>query len=396
MNRNPKTNAVIMVPVYDEDPASKTAAARFALRDFFGTKKYEYGTTAVILFNGFFIWSEIDQPTKYNYAMINLVFSVVYVFELSCKMYAFGRYFWFSNWNVFDFLVTGITILSDFAEYVVDGQTAKNMRTLAPVIRLLRLLRLTNMFAGLRSLAGAFIGSLGALGWIMVFVMIWFFICSCLTTILIGRKDFFPDSSTSNPADAPRIRNMFRTVPCSMYTLFEVMSMEGWVGVVRPISRTQPALVFFFFVFIFIAAFFLLNLVTAVVVDRTVQAQEEGEKAASAVDNDDKEVGIFEFIEQMKEANNNDNYMSRKALAVALELEGIDEKLYDFDWKAQTVKDVCSVLDRDNTGFVDLRALQQAIGEATQPIEMITWVRMQAQMSQRLEKNEQILMNLGK
>jgi voltage-gated sodium channel len=325
-----------------------------------------------------------------------MVFSLVYVFELSCKMYAFGTYFWFSNWNVFDFTVTGITIMSDFAEYVVDGQTAKNMRTLAPVIRLLRLLRLTNMFAGLRSLASAFISSLGALGWIMVFVVIWFFICGCLTTILVGRKEFFPDSATSNPADAKVLRADFDTVPHSMYALFEVMSMEGWVGVVRPISRTQPGLVFFFFLFIFVAAFFLMNLVTAVVVDRTVQAQEEGENAASACDNDDKEVQIFELIAQFKKANDNEDIISRKALSELLEDEEVHEQLHAFEWHAQTVEDVCSMIDKDNTGSVSLLQLQAEISAASRPVDMMKLIRMQAEMTNRLERQEQLLMKLAK
>jgi len=396
MNRNPVTNAIIMEPVYDEDKKSSNAQTRFALRNFFGTKRYEYGTTMVILFNGFFIWQEIDYPTKFPYVMVNMVFSIVYVFELSCKMYAFGNYFWFSSWNVFDFTVTGVTIISDFAEYFVDKDTAKTMRTLAPVIRLLRLLRLTNMFAGLRSLASAFISSLGALGWIMVFVVIWFFICGCLTTILVGRKEFFPDSATSNPADAKVLRADFDTVPHSMYALFEVMSMEGWVGVVRPISRTQPGLVFFFFLFIFVAAFFLMNLVTAVVVDRTVQAQEEGENAASACDNDDKEVQIFELIAQFKKANDNEDIISRKALSELLEDEEVHEQLHAFEWHAQTVEDVCSMIDKDNTGSVSLHQLQAEISAASRPVDMMKLIRMQAEMTNRLERQEQLLMKLAK
>jgi hypothetical protein len=181
-----------------------------------------------------------------------------------------------------------------------------------------------------------------------------------------------------------------------MYSLFEVMSMEGWVGVVRPISRTNPGLVFFFFVFIFVAAFFLLNLVTAVVVDRTMQAQEEGDQAASACDNDDKEVQIFEFIKQLKKDNNDEDEISRSALAALLEAEGVDEQLKEFDWDAQTVENVCATIDRDNTGYVSLRLLQRAIGTASRPIEMMTYILMQAQMTQRLERNEQLLMKMVK
>merc|ERR1719343_1122641 len=60
-----------------------------------------------------------------------------------------------------------------------------------------------------------------------------------------------------------------------MFTLFEVMTLDSWSGNVRPMLHTRFHVVLFFVVFIITTAFFLLNLVTAVVVDRTVAAQEE-------------------------------------------------------------------------------------------------------------------------
>jgi voltage-gated sodium channel len=364
------------------------------MRTFFGTKKYEYGTTLIILFNGFFIWQEIDYPTKFPYVYINMVFSLVYCFEIGCKMYAFGPYFWYSNWNVFDFTVTGITIASDFAEYVVPPQTAANMRTLAPVIRLLRLMRLTNMFAGLKSLMRSFVTSLGALGWIMVFIAIWFFICACLTTILIGRKSFFPDSATKDPKDAQMLRGLFNSVPNSMYALWEVMSMEGWIGVVRPLSRTNPGLVFFFFVFIFVGAFFLLNLVTAVVVDRTVAAQAEGEACGAAVENDEKEVLIFEFIADLKSRNEREDSIKRDFLAALLRESDIEEKLQEFDWEAEMVMNACAMIDKERTGSISLEKLQHMISSSSRPVEMMTMIRMQAELTARLEKQQKILKEL--
>jgi hypothetical protein len=86
MNRNPVTDAIIFQPVYEEDPSSSSAKTRFDMRKFFGTKFYEYGTTSVIVLNGYFIWYEIDYPTAYPYVMINLAFSVWYIFEIGCKM----------------------------------------------------------------------------------------------------------------------------------------------------------------------------------------------------------------------------------------------------------------------------------------------------------------------
>ena len=43
---------MVLHPIYDEGKDASNAKTRFDLREFFGTKKYEYGTTAVIVLNG--------------------------------------------------------------------------------------------------------------------------------------------------------------------------------------------------------------------------------------------------------------------------------------------------------------------------------------------------------
>jgi len=390
MNRNPVTNSIVLQPVY-EDTGSKGHETRYKLRTLFAKKSYEYAIAGVIIVNGLFIWSEIDYPESAAYFFINLVFSILYLVEISAKIWAFGKFFFYSNWNCFDLSVTSITVFSDFAEYFVDKQTAKNMRTLAPVIRLLRLARLCNLAPGLKALMTAFTSSLGALGWIMVFIAIWFFISGCLVTILVGRPEFFPDTAASTPADSQRIRAKFDTVPHSMYSLFEVMAMEGWVGVVRPISRSQPGLVFFFFVFIFIAAFFLLNLVTAVVVDRTMQAQEQAETANQACEGDAGEIVIFDMIAYLQSWNGGEDIISRKELSELLKDDTMVEFLVKIEWKASLVEGVCSVLDKNNEGQISLKALQSQISGGGKEIDMMKWICMQAEMTRRLEKNERIL-----
>jgi len=390
MNRNPVSNQIVLQPVYEKTGA-KSDEMRYNLRSLFGKKMYEYAIAGVIIVNGFFIMAEIDYPEAFPYFHINLIFSVLYLVEISAKIWAFGKFFFYSNWNCFDLTVTSITVFSDFAEHFVDKQTAKNMRTLAPVIRLLRLARLCNLAPGLKALMTAFTKSLGALGWIMVFIAIWFFISGCLVTILVGREAFFPDTAASTPADSQRIRAKFDTVPHSMYSLFEVMAMEGWVGVVRPISRTQPGLVFFFFLFIFIAAFFLLNLVTAVVVDRTMQAQEEAETAGKACEGDEGEMVIFDMIAHLKTLNGDEDVILRTDLKKFMEDDVIVEFLYKIEWQASVVENLCSVMDKNNEGKISLQALQAQISGGGEEITIMKWIKMQAEMTRRMEKNEQIL-----
>ena len=53
-----------------------------------------------------------------------------------------------------------------------------------------------------------------------------------------------------------------------MYTLFQIMTLEGWSdGVVRPVMEVHPWAWMFFIPFILVTTFAVLNLVVAVIVN---------------------------------------------------------------------------------------------------------------------------------
>ena len=57
------------------------------------------------------------------------------------------------------------------------------------------------------------------------------------------------------------IRERFETVGSSLFCLFEIMTLEGWTDYARPMLHRSPGWVMYFISFIFVSAFFLLNLV---------------------------------------------------------------------------------------------------------------------------------------
>lgn len=63
-----------------------------------------------------------------------------------------------------------------------------------------------------------------------------------------------------------------------MYTLFQVITLESWsMAVSRPVLRENPFLVVFFLCFLYVTTFGLLNIVTGVIVDQTLQAARQDE-----------------------------------------------------------------------------------------------------------------------
>jgi voltage-gated sodium channel len=60
----------------------------------------------------------------------------------------------------------------------------------------------------------------------------------------------------------------FGTIGKSMYTLFQIMTLESWsMGIARPVMETPPSAWPFFIPFILIATFTILNLFIAIIVN---------------------------------------------------------------------------------------------------------------------------------
>ena len=65
-----------------------------------------------------------------------------------------------------------------------------------------------------------------------------------------------------------RFPDWFGSIGASMYTLFQIMTLESWsMGIVRPVMDAHPYAWAFFIPFILIATFTMLNLFIGIIVD---------------------------------------------------------------------------------------------------------------------------------
>jgi voltage-gated sodium channel len=93
----------------------------------------------------------------------------------------------------------------------------------------------------------------------------------------------------------------FGTIGGSMYTLFQIMTLESWsMGIVRPVMAEYPYSWLFFIPFILIATFTMLNLFIGIIVD-TMQTMHQSE--ADEISETHREVmDIHKEIAAMREA----------------------------------------------------------------------------------------------
>lgn len=165
----------------------------------------------------------------------------VFVVEILLRIAARGPAFFRDPWSVFDFVVVGIALVPASGPFSV-------LRAL----RVLRVLRLLSVVPSMRRVVGALLTAIPGIGSIALIIGLIFYVFAVIATNLFGGA--FPD--------------WFGTVGHSMYTLFQIMTLESWsMGIVRPVMETHPYAWAFFIPFILVATFTILNLFIAIIVN---------------------------------------------------------------------------------------------------------------------------------
>lgn len=193
--------------------------------------------------------------------LLDRVILAVFVVEIGLKLYARGLGFFRSGWNVFDFIVVGIGLIPASGPLAV-------LRSL----RVLRVLRLLSTVPQLRFVVEALLRAIPGISSIVLLMAILFYVFAVMATGFFGER--FPE--------------WFGSVGASMYTLFQVMTLESWsMGIVRPVMAELPLAWTFFIPFILVATFTMLNLFIAIIVN-TMESMHQAEQA--------KEMAAFEEV----------------------------------------------------------------------------------------------------
>jgi len=197
--------------------------------------------------------------------LIDQIILWIFVGEIILRIFAHGRDFFRDPWGLFDLFVVAIALAPASEEFSV-------LRAL----RVLRVLRIISGVPRLRRVVGALLHAVPGIGAIGLLLGLVFYVFAVISTKLFGSE--FPQ--------------WFGTIGESMYSLFQIMTLESWsMGIVRPVMETFPQAWAFFVPFIIVSSFTVLNLFIAIIVDslQTLHAGEEErtvEKAENMLDAD--------------------------------------------------------------------------------------------------------------
>lgn len=219
-------------------------AFRSRLRSFVEHPRFQTVTTVVIVLNAITLGLETSSAALRNFggtlSFLDHAALAYFTIEVALRMIAHGRRFFPNGWNLFDLVIVATSLMPNSGNLSV-------LRSL----RILRVLRLFSVLPSLRKVVGALVSSIPAMASIAVVLGLVFYVFSVLTTKLFG---------ATHP-------EFFGHLGMSMYTLFQLMTLDGWSdGIVRPMMESHPFAWLVFIPFIVVTSFAVLNLFIGVLV----------------------------------------------------------------------------------------------------------------------------------
>lgn len=172
--------------------------------------------------------------------------TAVFVFEISLKLVVYRLKFFKSGWNWFDFLVVGVSLIPGGTGFAV-----------LRAMRVLRVLRLLRVIPTMRHIVEALMKALPGIAAVVAVLTLVIYVAAVMATNMYG--------SSENP----EVAMLFGDLPRSAFSLFQVMTMDGWRFEVaqKVIDDGNPLAWVFFLIFILIASFAILNLFIALLVE---------------------------------------------------------------------------------------------------------------------------------
>jgi len=249
------------MPTAPASPASPAASARARVASVLERDGFQRTILALIIINAVILGLETSRDIMASHGAlltsIDRAILAIFVVEIAARVFAYRTAFFRDPWSLFDFVVVAIALMP------ATGQLA-----VLRALRVLRVLRVLTIVPSMRRVVGGLLAAIPGLSSIAMVLALVFYVFAVITTNLFG--DDFPD--------------WFGTLGRSLYTLFQIMTLESWsMGIVRPVMEVHPYAWAFFVPFILIATFTMLNLFIGVIVSamQSFTDDEKGETIAA-------------------------------------------------------------------------------------------------------------------
>ncbi|QYK42645.1 MAG: ion transporter [Paracoccaceae bacterium] len=217
---------------------------------------------------------------------------VVFVAEIAMKLFVYRGQFFRDGWNIFDAVVVGIALLP-----------ATGSLSVLRALRVLRVLRLATAVPSMRRVINGMFAALPGGASIAGILFIMYYVGAIIGVTLFSKN----------------VPQYFGDIGTTFFTLFQLMTLEGWNGIADEVIVHHPRAWIFFVCFIIFTNFTTLNLLFGIIVDAMEKAKEEEVREEMAVQG----VEVEEVSDGLRLAKIEEDVKHIRAMLARMEAERI-------------------------------------------------------------------------
>jgi len=245
-----------------------------------GSRRFEPFMIALILINAVLIGLETSKEFVEKYdGWLHLGNDIIlgfFIVEAVLKITAVAprwKLYFGDGWNLFDLAVIVFSLIPATDDFAL----------VARLVRILRVLRLVSAVPQLRLIIATLVRSIPSMGHVILLMSIILYIYAVMGFHLFGEID----------------EEHWGTLGAALLTLFQMVTLEGWVEVMDTAMEGAPYAWIYFVTFVMIGTFVVLNLFIAVVINNLDQSKIE---QLAELENPTTQQDVMEELERTRKA----------------------------------------------------------------------------------------------
>eukprot|EP00746_Dinoflagellata_sp_MGD_P145120 gnl/MRDRNA2_/MRDRNA2_77771_c0_seq1.p1 gnl/MRDRNA2_/MRDRNA2_77771_c0~~gnl/MRDRNA2_/MRDRNA2_77771_c0_seq1.p1 ORF type:complete len:620 (+),score=129.78 gnl/MRDRNA2_/MRDRNA2_77771_c0_seq1:111-1970(+) len=359
----------------------------------------------IIFINAIVIGLETDFDTPLWWYIEQLLLAF-FCFELSVRILRHKLAFFKDDdwlWNLLDFFIVMSGVIDQWCIPVLQatglekkGEGGEKMGVIVMLMRMLRLLRIVRLFRLVRivrplyELAQGVLEAVQGMFWVLVLMVMVLYAIAILCTRLIGHGVILPDpEALAKDAELVDIRELFRTVPDSMFALFG--SMSSWSLIqLNPLFEDMPLLKPIFVLFYVYSAWALLAVMTGVVSENMISIREQMTREEEDKENTRKRMITDLLRDLFRKADADDSgHVSKDEFDAMLRSpEFVKKVTKQSHIRVQDLLDLFEWIDRDSSGTITIDEFMTGIKWLNEPLGAKSLIKLQESLAGDLRELE--------
>jgi len=307
-------------------------------------------------------------------------YTIIFCVETSVRLFSLGIGFFFSShspkwlplhpWNLLDLFLCLNAIIA-------SSQSDTHRGAALRVLRLGRLLWFLHLFKELWIIV---IGVMSAMrtvtcAFLLLFLLI--YVYGLVTTRFLGHLH----------GEDPEMLEYFGDLKRSMFTLFTMVTEEGWAGVVRTVYTFSPFFSFTLVIFFMVTNWGIMNVVIAVVIEATVGKALHHMGNYVKIAAEERHQAIVKICDVFFFTNpDGSGRLTRDDFLEALQDEDVVRRLHEVGIDVRQADSLFDLLDFDHSGALDVYEFTEGVLEARGPAHAMDVLRVKYDLQRFHEK----------